>query len=135
MFVAETKIRVRYAETDQMGYVHHGNYAMYFELARVDAIERIGITYKGLEASGVAMPVAHMSIDFKRPAFFDETLTIKTIIRQLPTSKFITEYEVYNDTELITKANIVLVFINLTTRRPVRCPQEIMNGLLPYFSD
>lgn len=134
MFTSETKIRVRYGETDQMGYVYYGNYATYFEVARVEAIRAIGFTYRMMEESGVGMPVAHMNIDYKRPAKYDDLITIKTIIPEMPTSKLKLHHEVYSETgELLTKAHIVLVFINMQTHRPTRCPQMFTEGLLPYF--
>src|SRR6516164_9092358 len=97
MFVAKTQIRVRYAETDQMNVVYYGNYAQYFEVARAESIRNLGYTYKELESVGIIMPVVEMQTKFLRPAHYDDLLTIKTILRELPVEhKIQFEHEVYN---------------------------------------
>ena len=84
MFISETTVRVRYNETDKMGYVYHGNYAQYFEIGRTDALRQVGLSYKEFEDSGVMMPVIHLQSSFIKPARYDDLLTIKTIIKKLP---------------------------------------------------
>src|SRR5439155_21705889 len=84
MFITETQVRVRYAETDQMNVVYYGNYAQYFEVARAESIRNLGLTYKEMEAAGIMMPVVEMQTKFLRPAHYDDLLTIKTMMRQLP---------------------------------------------------
>ncbi|MES2559545.1 MAG: thioesterase family protein [Bacteroidota bacterium] len=134
MMVTETKIRVRYGETDKMGVVYHGNYALYFEESRTDALRKIDITYKSLEDEGVMMPVVSLSTDFKRPAKYDDLLTIRTIMRTLPTAKIMLEYEVLNETnELLATGSSTLVFVDMKTNRPTRCPEHLYQKFSTYF--
>ncbi len=135
MFSSETKIRVRYSETDQMGFMYYGNYPQYFEVARAEGLRDVELTYKMMEDSGVGMPVAQMDISYKRPAKYDDLLTVKTTVNELPTSKIIFHHEVYNEQgELLTLAKLVLVFMNIETKRPTRCPQMLLDKMLPYFN-
>ena len=94
MFTHQTQLRVRYAETDQMGYVYYGNYAQYFETGRVEALRSLGYTYRNMEENGVMMPVVHMKTDFIKPALYDDLITIKTIISTLPTVRMYFTYEI-----------------------------------------
>ena len=135
MIISETEIRVRYVETDQMSYVYYGNYAQYYEIGRVEAFRQLGTSYKLLEDSGIMMPVVSMVINYKRPALYDDILTIKTIIKELPTTRIRFEYEIYNqNNELINTAETILVFVNRTNMKPCRCPQWFLN-LFPDFND
>ena len=84
MFTSTTEIRVRYGETDQMGYLYYGNYALYYEVGRTDAIRSLGLTYKALEEMGVALPVAELHINYYRPAFYDDLITVKTMLKEMP---------------------------------------------------
>ena len=84
MYSTENKIRVRYAETDRMGYVYYGNYAQYFEVARVEMLRNLGISYKSLEDSGVILPVIDFTIKYIKPAFYDDFLTVKITLKQMP---------------------------------------------------
>src|SRR6202171_5376473 len=113
MFITETHIRVRYAETDQMNVVYYGNYAQYFEVARAESIRNLGFTYKEMEAAGVMMPVVEMQTKFLRPAHYDDLLNIKTILRELPVDhKLIYEQEVYNhEKKLLTLGKFILYFV------------------------
>lgn len=105
MFTSETQIRVRYAETDQMGYVYYGNYAMYFEVARVEAMRSANFSYREMEENGVMMPVLESHFRYLKPGKYDELLTIKTVIPDLPGVRIRFEYQVYNESEeLITEA-------------------------------
>ena len=123
-------LKVRYAETDQMGVVHHGNYAQYLEIARIDWLEKIGISYKSMEKKGIMLPVYEMNFKFKKSAFFDDQLKIFTSLRQRPDVKIIFDYKIYNqDGELLTTANTVLVFMDAKTRRPIRCPDYVLEKL------
>ncbi|MAS72062.1 MULTISPECIES: acyl-CoA thioesterase [Zunongwangia] len=123
-------LKVRYAETDQMGVVHHGNYAQYLEIARIDWLEKIGISYKSMEKNGIMLPVYEMNFKFKKSAFFDDQLKIFTSLRQRPDVKIIFDYKIYNqDGELLTTANTVLVFMDAKTRRPIRCPDYVLEKL------
>lgn len=120
MIQHEIKIRVRYAETDQMGYVYYGNYATYFEVARVEMIRSIGYSYKSMEAEGILMPVLELKTKYIKPAFYDQELTIKTTIKSKPTVRIKFDYEVFNDEgQLLTVAETTLVFVRQETGRPM----------------
>ena len=124
MFISETKIRVRYAETDKMAYVYYGNYAQYYEVGRVEALRFLGTSYKMLESSGIMMPVIQMLTNFKKPALYDDILTIKTIIKEKPTVKMRFFYDIYNDGNiLINQGETTLVFVHHDTMKPCHCPQ------------
>lgn len=137
MYQADIQIRVRYAETDQMGYVYHGNYAAYFEVARTEAFRQLGIRYKDMEAEGVGMPVGELRTRFRRPARYDDLLTVRLLLRQRAEgSRVLFEYEIYNEAqELLTEGHTLMVFVNTTTGRPVPIPDSIRERLAPYFSD
>ena len=130
MYTYETQVRVRYAETDQMGYVYYGNYAVYYEVARVECIRSLGFTYKALEEMGVMMPVLELHTFYYQPARYDELLTIKVSIPKLPTLKILFQYEIFNEEgKLLNKGETTLVFINMQNNKPVRMP-EVMGTLL-----
>ncbi|WP_373492916.1 acyl-CoA thioesterase [Aquiflexum sp.] len=134
MFQANTSIRVRYAETDQMGYVYYGNYAMYFEVARVEALRSAGFSYKQMEDDGVIMPVLELHTQFIKPGIYDELLTIKTTIPELPGIRIRFEYEVLNEAnEIITKGWTTLTFLKKDNHRPCRPPQYLLDLLKPYY--
>ncbi|AMD85532.1 acyl-CoA thioester hydrolase [Capnocytophaga haemolytica] len=121
------KLRTRYAETDQMGVVYYGNYPQYLELGRVEWLRDIGFTYKEMEAEGVMMPVVSLQIHYKKPALYDEVITIRTKLKSLPTTKIEFDYEILNaQGELISTANTVLVFVDAKTFRPIRCPEKVL---------
>ncbi len=133
MYQSETSIRVRYGETDQMAYVYYGNYAMYYEVARVESLRKLGVTYKELEASGIMMPVLENHSKFLGPARYDELLRIVTTIREKPTVKIKFEYEIFNEqNKLINQGETLLVFIDSKTGRPVRTP-EMMSRVRESF--
>lgn len=135
MYTAETEVRVRYGETDQMGYVYYGFYAMYYEVGRVEALRQLGLTYKQMEADGVMMPVLESTSIYKRPGRYDELLKIVTIIRELPGVRIRFEYSIYNESkELINEGSTLLTFINIQTGRPCRPPEKLMAALNPYFT-
>jgi acyl-CoA thioester hydrolase len=134
MFFHETKLRVRYAETDQMRYVYYGVYANYFEVARVEALRNLGCSYKALEESGIHMPVTHYEIKYMRPAFYDEELSIKTTIASMPAARILFLYETFNaKNEQLNSARTELAFLAAQTGKPVRIPQLLHHALLPYF--
>ena len=133
MFTTTNIIRVRYAETDRMGYAYYGNYATYFEVARVEALRELGITYKSLEDEGVLLPVTEYSIRFLKPAFYDDDLTIRTVIPVKPTARIRFEYETYRGDELLNKAWTELVFVGRDSGKPIRCPEDIELAMEPYF--
>ncbi|MGY5848476.1 acyl-CoA thioesterase [Salegentibacter sp. HM20] len=123
-------VKVRYAETDQMGVVHHGNYAQYLEIARIEWLSELGVSYKSMEASGLMLPVYEMQFKFLKPAVFGDELEIITRLKQLPNVKIEFTYEVRNKkAELLTTASTILVFMDANSRRPVRCPDYILEKL------
>ncbi|MEP1094364.1 MAG: thioesterase family protein [Cyclobacteriaceae bacterium] len=134
MYSHEVQIRVRYADTDQMGYVYYGNYAAYYEVARVESFRNLGFAYKQLEEAGVMMPVLELKCDYILPAKYDDMLTIKVTIPDLPKVRIKYLYEVRNEEgTLLNQGETTLAFINMKSGRPVRMP-EVMGQLLePYF--
>ncbi len=134
MFTQETRIRVRYSETDQMGVVYYGHYAQYFEVGRTETIRGLGLTYRELEESGILMPVIDLAIRYHRPARYDDLLTIRTTIKDLP-GKSITFYsEIDNDQDrLLTTGHVSLAFVRKASGRPCAPPAALLDRLGPYF--
>lgn len=123
MYISETQIRVRYAETDQMGYVYYGNYPAYYEVARTEALRQLGTSYHELEEKGIMMPVIDLNIKYLKPAKYDNLLTIKTIVKEIPKMRMHFFYEVYNaENVLLNKGETTLVFISMERNRPIACP-------------
>ena len=121
-------LRTRYAETDQMGVVYYGNYPQYLEIGRVEWLRAIGLTYKEMEAEGIMMPVVSLQIQYKKPALYDELITIRTKLQDLPSTKIEFDYEILNEKgELLSTANTILVFVDAKTFRPVRCPEKVLD--------
>lgn len=134
MYQSEINIRVRYAETDQMGFCYYGNYAQYFEVARVEMLRSLGFSYKMLEDQGILLPVTDFSIKYIKPAYYDQNLTIKTFMRILPNVRIAFDYETFNESgELLNEARTELVFLKKETMRPSRAPDELIRKLKPYF--
>ncbi|WP_072554434.1 acyl-CoA thioesterase [Tenacibaculum todarodis] len=126
----EHSFRVRYAETDQMGVVYHGNYAQYFELGRTEWLRSLNITYKKMEENGIMLPVISLACNFKKSALYDDVLTVKTSLKKTPTVKIEFNYEITNqNNELICTGNTVLAFIDMKKNRPTRCPNYILELL------
>lgn len=135
MFEHRITLRTRYSEVDRMGYVYYGNYATYFEVGRVEAMRELGITYAELEASGIMMPVVRYEIDYRKPAFYDEELTIITRVKEIPRSRITFEYETWNAKgELLNTALTQLVFVDSRTMKPQRAPQAIVEAAKKYLS-
>ena len=136
MYTHETMVRVRYAETDQMNVVYHGNYAQYFEVGRVEAMRALGLSYKALEISGIIMPVVEWKARFLRPAHYDDLLTVRTSINQWPGDHRI-EFiqEVYNEKgKLLTSGHVLLYFLKASTMEKTPMPAEMAERLRPYFA-
>lgn len=146
MFSYETKIRVRYAETDRMGYVYYGNYATFYEIGRVETFRKLGISYKKLEDSGIIMPVLELKIKFIKPAKYDDLLIIKTVIRKLPSVRIYFEYEIFSinpsphrksesnyNKELLNVGETTLVFINFQNGKPCKPPEYFIEKIKPSF--
>lgn len=136
MIEHSVQIRVRYSETDQMAYVYYGNYASYFEVARVEAFRRIGFSYKQMEEAGVMMPVLEYKTKYIKPAKYDDLLTIKVYIKNKPGVRITFDYEVYNEQDvLLTIAETTLVFINSNTGKPMLPPPVFMSFFEKYYTD
>ncbi len=130
MFTFETQLRVRYAETDQMGFVYYGNYPQYFEVARAEAMRNIGMTYREMEERGVVMPIVTMQVKYIRPAHYDDLLTIRTTVPEIPSSRMQFDYEIYNqDGRLINKGQTILAFLKKETGKPCAAPQWFLEEL------
>lgn len=134
MFQSEVSIRVRYAETDKMEYVYYGRYAEYFEIARVEALRSLGITYRELEDSGILLPVLEYSVRFFKPVYYDEIITVKTVIPVLPAARILFEYETFNNDNIkVNSAATTLVFIRKETKKPCYAPENLLTRMKPYF--
>lgn len=131
----EFTVRVRYAETDQMGVVYHGNYAQYFEMGRVEWLRNMGVSYKWMEQNGIMLPVVSLSMNYKKPARYDDLLRVKTIYKSQTSVKIEFDYEIYNEAdELLTIGNSILVFVDMKTGRPTLPPEYIKVKLLEIDS-
>ena len=135
MFSYDTQIRVRYGETDQMGYLYYGNYAQYFEVGRAEMIRSLGLSYKEMEATyQVMMPVMSLQKRFVRPALYDELLTVRTTLRELPTSTITFHMEIYNEKKkLVNGGSVKLCFVDMKTGQTVPPPQYLIENLAPHF--
>lgn len=123
MYISETNIRVRYAETDQMGYVYYGNYPAFFEVGRTEALRQLGTSYHQLEERKVMMPVISMNLKYFKPGKYDDLLTIRTTIKEVPKMRMFFIYEVFNEAgELLCSGETILVFVSMERNRPVPCP-------------
>lgn len=126
----QIEIRVRYSETDQMRVVYHGNYAQYFEVGRVEWLRNKGVSYKWMEENGIMLPVVSLTMNYKKPARYDELLTLKTILKKQTSVKIEFDYELYNEKdELLTTGNSVLVFVDMKTGRPIAPPLYLLELL------
>jgi|TARA_B100000780_G_scaffold67642_1_gene44729 acyl-CoA thioester hydrolase len=122
----EIEILVRYSETDQMSFVYHGNYVKYFEIGRITWLKKLGISYKKMEEEGILLPVIELSINFKKPALFDDKLILKTKLKRIPSYMIEFDFEIKRDDKLITLGYTKLVFLNSKTNKPMRCPNNIL---------
>lgn len=135
MYVSTTQVRVRYGETDQMGYLYYGNYALYYEVGRAEAIRQLGFTYKELEEMGVLMPVVELHTNYYRPALYDDLVTVKTILKEMPGGPKISFHsELYNEQEqLLNKGITTLVFYDPKEKKKINMPDELKARLEPFF--
>jgi acyl-CoA thioester hydrolase len=135
MFVTTCKTRVRYAETDQMGYCYYGNYPTFFEIGRVEALRTLGVRYRDLENQGVMLPVAQLHIDYKKPVKYDEEITIETTITAFPSgTRLPFDFRILNEAgEVTTTGSAILVFASTETGRPCSAPLAVQQALKPYF--
>lgn len=134
MYISETTLRVRYAETDRMGYAYYGNYLQYFEVGRVEALRQLGMSYRSMEEQGVMLPVIECSVKYFKPAYYDDLLTIKTIVPEMPKTRILFQYEIYNEKqELLNKGETTLVFVNTQTNKPCMAPGYFLEKIREYF--
>jgi len=135
MYKHETNVRVRYGETDQMGYLYYGNYALYYEVGRAEAIRDLGITYKELEEDHhIKMPVLYLESKFLAPAYYDEHITVETYIKEMPTKMIRFDHSVYNpQRQLLNKGVVKLFFVDMKTNKRVSTPAYVGDKLTPYF--
>ena len=131
MKIDEIQIRVRYGETDQMGVVYHGNYALYLEMGRIEWLRKLGISYKSMEENGVMLPVVSLNINYKKSAVYDDVINVKTQLKKMPTAKIEFEYEITNEKGvLLTTATTTLVFMDMKTNRPMKVPRYILDAIM-----
>jgi len=134
MYQCSLEFRIRYAHTDKMGFCYYGRYAEFFEVARVEALRSLGISYKGLEDEGILLPVIDFNVKYFKPAYYDEVIRVETNIIVMPKVRFEFVYNTFNEkNELINQAQTTLVFTN-KSGRPIKAPQKIINALLPYIN-
>ncbi len=135
MFTSETQIRIHYALTDQMGVVYYGNYAQFYEIGRTESIRELGFTYKEIEAMGIFLAVTDMHVRFLRPAKYDDVLTIKTTLREIPLHhKIVFHGEIYNqEIELLNTGDVTLYFLESKTMKRINMPEELKEKLAGYF--
>jgi len=134
MYTHEIEIRVRYGEVDMMGYLYYGYYSFYYEQARVETMRSLGIPYKRMEELGYLLPVRDLHIKFIKPAFYDDVVRIKTMIKKMPSVRHDFSYEMYNAKgELINTADTTLVYLDKESRKPVQCPEFVKELLRPYL--
>jgi len=134
MYSFETQIRIRYADTDKMGFAYYGNYPKYYEIARVEAFRALHYPYKEMEDGGVGMPVLDMSIKYHKPAKYDDLLTIKVMVPEMPRARIKFLYEITNEAgELINTGETMLAFMQLESGRPVKMPERLKSAISPFF--
>lgn len=135
MYVSETQIRIHYALTDQMGVVYHGHFAQLYEIGRTESIRQLGFAYKDIEALGIIMPVVNLQIKFFQPAKYDDLVTVKTILKELPQNHKIIYYgEIYNENnDLLSTAEITMYFMNAKEMTRAIMPEELIGKLKGYF--
>lgn len=137
MYQHETQIRVRYGETDQMGYLYYGNYAQYYEVGRVELIRSLGFTYQSLEKDyGIMMPVMTLNQRFVRPGFYDELVTVRTTLRKLPDSFITFHMELFNEKgKLMNGGTVKLCFVDIASNKTIAAPSILLDRLRPFFQD
>jgi acyl-CoA thioester hydrolase len=136
MLISETQIRVRYGETDKMGYVYYGNYPLYYEVGRTEMIRKMGWSYRKMEEEGIMLPVLSLNSKYIKPAFYDDVLTVKTTMKKIPEVRIHFEYEVFNEKgETINVGDTTLVFVNAKTMKPMEAPPDFLEDLKKYFAE
>lgn len=135
MYSFDYTYRVRYADTDKMGYMYYGHYARLYEIGRVEALRSLGVRYKDLEDDGIIMPVLENYSKYFKPALYDELLTIRIILKTMPGTRSVFNYEIYNETEVkIHEGQTTLVFYSVETQKVIHCPDSITKALEPFYN-
>jgi len=135
MLTDEIRIRVRYCEVDRMGYLHHANYAVYFEEARTELIRKLGLTYREMEDRGILLPVHELQVKYLRPVFYDDLITIKTTVVKDPSVRLQFEYQMMNESgDLMSQGKTTLIFVDASSRKPIRMPAFFGDIIASYFS-
>ncbi len=134
MIKTETTLRVRYGETDQMGFVYYGVYAQYYEVGRVEAMRSLGFSYREMEESGILMPVINLTVNYKKPAKYDDEVRIVTTVKEMPGVRITFHYECFNQkNELLNTGSVTLVFIDKQKNKPMQPPAWFMEGFMKKF--
>jgi acyl-CoA thioester hydrolase len=134
MVKTETTLRVRYGETDQMGFVYYGVYAQYYEVGRVEAMRSLGFSYREMEESGILMPVINLTVNYKKPAKYDDEVRIVTSVTEMPGVRITFHYECFNQhNELLNTGSVTLVFIDKEKNKPMQPPAWFMEGFMKKF--
>lgn len=135
MIITETKIRVYYQDTDKMGVVYYGNYARYYEIGRTEMIRDMGFTYKQMEELNILLPARSLKINYLKSAYYDELLTVRTIVDTIPKVKFPIKTEIYNELgELINSGETVLAFFSALTNKPIAAPKFFTDEMIRIFN-
>jgi acyl-CoA thioester hydrolase len=136
MYTFDTQIRVRYGETDRMGYLYYGQYAQYYEVGRVEALRSLGLSYKEMEeVHGIWLPVVSMESRFVRPAFYDDLLTVRSTLKKLPDEHITFHVEIFNENQkLLNAGRVRLCFYDPAAKKVVRAPEFLLDNLRPYFA-
>jgi acyl-CoA thioester hydrolase len=134
MYTHAIKYRVCYADTDQMGYVYYGNYARLFEIARVETLRSLGVSYRDLENNGIGLPVIEHCTKFHAPGLYDDELTVICQVEEMPAARIKFTYRIKNEAgDLINEGTTTLVFMSLATKKVIKAPEFVLNALRPYF--
>ncbi|UKN01896.1 acyl-CoA thioesterase [Paracrocinitomix mangrovi] len=136
MFLNTTQIRIRYSETDQMGYCYYGNYAQFFEIGRVETLRALGVSYRSLEERGIMLPVLELNVKYHKAAKYDDLISIQTKLLKIPSAKIEFEYQIFNEeNELLTTAYTKLVFISSKTMKPIQAPEDVIKKIKELDQD
>ena len=137
MYVFDYEKRVRYAETDKMGYLYYGHYAKFYEIGRVESLRSLGLSYKKMEDEhNVMLPVVHLEVRYIAPAYYDESIKIRSILKEMPSKMITFDHELYNsENKIINKARVKLFFIDMTSGDRVSAPEYLTEALSNYFDD
>lgn len=133
MYCHQTQIRIRYKDTDQMGFVYYGNYPTFYEIGRVEALRALGISYKELEEQGIMLPVVESHSRYLQPVKYDELIEVRTCIARLPGARIVFDYEIFSEGRLVHTGTTTLVCMRKDTERPCRMPDAILERLRPFF--